>query len=341
MALLSAYSQALNELGTMGSSDWRYVAVIPSISASGAMCKLLLKGPPTGSMRVAAMFCGSQSGVYGFGPDVVPVTIGGQSDFELTANQERWSDLLPLELIAGQSVVVAYDSYGGAGRGYRKQSGLPGFSLHYKAGFGGASNGDLGKSGYTSAAGAFALVVAISVGDAGDFSSSPSGDAGGDSLWAQLRATVKQGEAFVSGGVFAGGELPLHVGLYNQPGSGREDWLDQIIVTPEQDTIVSVRAIHPINQYVPVASDIIGSRCNANFTIGAPASVTKLYRWYQPIVQGQHEPVRLKGGAPYAVNKLLRPLLYIPSGGYIGALAIHTPSVGATVNFHWTELPAA
>jgi hypothetical protein len=343
MTLQTAYTQALSQEAPIG-GNWRYAIVIPgaAISAGGALCQFLFQGPVSGSMSYAAIYAGKKgAGAIDFDAEGVPVTFDGGTTLTLSAGQEKWSDPLPLALVANVGVVVCYDGLGGSGFNYRRQDGLSGHSLNYLAGLNGAANKNASKSGYGQLASTSSSVKSIRVGAATDFEvpNDPPNEDGG-AVTSSGKAIVKAGRAYSSGDSVPGvaGQF-LHFALQNPTGSAENAFLDQCVITAETDCVISVRAIDPL----PAGAELIGSRCNLAFMPGADTSTSKLHKWFADSVQGgKHAVFKLKAGVPFAVNKTAmgKPFLML-APGYIAVFAIHSAGVGATLNVEWDEESAA
>lgn len=340
MTLQTAYSQTLNADVSLSGGDYAYAVPVP-LSAGGAAVQVVLQAPSVGSMTVSDIWVGKLASGHAFVPgSQVRASRLGQYTFTGSAGQDLALDATPMTVNAGDTLLVVCDLHGGSGMAYRRKS-VSGMSYGYTGGQQNAANGNDTRS-FTSLASYTALVKAVVVGDVADFGGTPQPPPPPDPedddpvvAYPWFNA-IKTDQLYSSGKVFGGvaGEH-LVVGLFNPEGSGREVFLHQIDINADADTVATIHADSGATSW-----PIVPSRCNLDFRNGSPASVAKVHSGSLTSVPiGLHAFKKLKGGVDGVLNKTPYPMVRIAPGYGGMILVLHTPSVGATINFHWQEIP--
>lgn len=344
MAVRNSYAATFAGDGAF-SAAFTYVLLFPAaaVLSSGGFIRAQLRAGNAGSFPWGNMFIGHKgAGTLDFDGGQVQLKVGGQSSGTVPAGQSVWTDPIAFACDETKPLIVTYDAFGVAGSNYRYGT-TTGLEHHYKVGASGAAlNGANARSGtFTKISNRTAVVEAIEVADAiEDFGVTPpppppdpDDDPVGAYPWFDA---IKSDQLYSSGRVFAGapGEM-LVVGLFNTSGSGREVFLHQIDINADADTVASLH-LAPFS----AAGELVGSRCNLDFRPNSPASLAKVHVSSVTVVpEGKHAYKKFRGGVDSIWNRTPYPVVRI-APDYGGAiLVLHSPGVGATVDFHWQERP--
>ena len=331
MTIVNAYNQTIDADASLAGGDYAYAVAVP-LSAGGAAFRLVLRGPASGSTVVSDMWAGTLASGYNFVPgSQSPVTVGGATTFTISSGQEVTTD--PILAAVSGTLLCVFDLHGGTGRAYRRKA-VSGLSYGYATGQQNTANGADARS-FINIPNYTALIKSVSVGALVDFDPAPDDEPAPMYPWL---SAIKGDQLFSSGNVFYGvtGEH-LAVGLFNPAGSGRDVYLHQIDINAEWDTVATLHSM------ADSAWGVVPSRCNLDFRTGAPASLAKLRAApsITSIPVGLHAFKKLRGNVDGVLNKTPYPMAKVEAGQNGVVLVLHSPGVGATVNFHWQEIPTA
>jgi hypothetical protein len=319
------FTQSLNSDATLA-SGYNYVVEIPSVPQGDLFMRLALRGPASGQSRVTSMFIGHGGTSPGFDGSQVPVTVNGSPTFTLGAGALVYSDPIlasDFGFDVTKKVILAYGLTGGDK--YRRNTAAgSGFVLYYKTGTGDAGN--TSKTGYTTSAGATAILEGLQFAE--EVPATPPPLINESEGFMQ----VLNGERHSSGGQ-VDGESGKHltVQFKNPSNSGKLGLLYEVEICPEVDTIMTLRSV---SSTLGVA---VFPKCNLRFGAGQGLMEVR-YSNEASILGNFHSIHMLKGGVRNVIN-LDAPLVGIEPGSYVIAV-LHSSDVGAVVNFQWRELVA-
>ena len=303
-------------------TDHSYVNRIPAsdILAGDLYTTLTLKGPSSGQTRIQSMWIGHPAGSgLSFDGDQVQVLLAGATSFTLVGAGLVTLDPVAFELDDTKDLLVAYRLLGGDTYSYNG-SVAAGYNQAWKAGT--EDPGITTKTGYIDHFGRTSIVSGINVAATDDTSEPVE-----ESCCDHGLSTVLAGEVYSAGGEVGISGSRLHFMLMNPAASGRNGFVHQIIVTPNADTVASVRRYQtPLATPLPDSNLMLGS---------APAAMTLTYSFDASLLGDIHSIFKLRGGEPYKINAPFPLFGLAPGEGVL--LAIHQPNVGATCNFEWQE----
>ena len=312
---------------------YTYVVTIPAgeLSGTGETIRLRLQGPPSGQLSIQSMWIGHPSPTgpaYAFDGAQVQVFVSGASSFDL-GTTEVVSDELIFEPDQTKPLLVAYSAI--AGDQYANTQVVPGnYQLSYKASVHEAGLAE--KAGYASLSSWFATVAGIDVFNDTTPPPTPDPDPEPTDPGTSNPDQVLAGERISAGGEQSGeaGEYTTFQ-LKNPTASGVTCLAHQIIITPDSDSIVSVRAYNP-----DIGSPLI--TCNALFGAGLGAECVASKSTQSQLLGVEHAVINMRGGQPYTMRADV-PLIGLLQGMAL-TVVVHQPGVGATVNFEWREIAA-
>lgn len=315
----------------------------PPLTNGGAFVRLTFKAPSIGPLSIQSAHFGTKGvGALDFSGDQQPILFGGNAASPLiAAGTEIMSDPIAIAVATNDVPIWRYDLDAPAtGWGYGVSVNLAAtYAGGYKSGLGGTGNGNDGFSGYTSyTTPATASLVKIEVSDVlADFTPPvivPPVVANVDVNEALMAAMINN-EFAAAGGVVPGvvGEY-THFLLRNPLHSGVNIFLGKIVITPDADTIATLRGDEDRS------GQVVLPNCNAWFSLLSEPPKGTLYKYHNAAIQGgQHDIYKLKGGVEYNIS-LPWPLIGLAPLAVGGAsLALHQPGVGATVSMFWREKP--
>lgn len=338
MAIQIAYINALPSNQGVG-QNFNYGVVLPPPGISGGAIRVTMKAGQGGTLPLESVFVGHK------GPGTLDYD-GGQASLGgatiPAGGQIQRAAAMAVD--GSKPIIVMFDAKGATtGRQY-SYADTPGMATFYHQGLGGAANGlDVRPStpAWLSLSNRTMVIAKIEVAESlTDFATTepepiPEEKAtGGDWVAALLNSELAS-----SSGTFEGesGKC-LHFIFRNPIGSGVYGLMHRIVITPDADTIITVRG-DQVRSGAPWNVELTElQKCNPRMMLGGHAPYCSVYKYALDTPQGsEHDRYKIKGGEPYTLE-LPWPLFGTAPHALQGvSLAIHSQGVGATIGTHWHE----